>query len=129
MEWEVEGAFDLGGASGVGASKCECSEPVSKAYMTTTDYTFLGTLITENSFASVTQNKLPKAQARGVSEQETKREATVLQKLETATKGPSNTNSRRIAWPTPSPCGLISAHLVADCKQTGGGYRVSWLLR
>jgi len=76
------------GASGVGASKCECSEPVSKAYMTTTDYTFLGTLITENSLASVMQGKLPKAQAPGVSEQKTKREATVLQKLETATKGP-----------------------------------------
>ena len=71
----------------MGGSKCECSEPVSKAYMTTTDYTFLGTLISENSFASVTQGKLPKAQARGVSEQKTKREATVLQKLETATTG------------------------------------------
>ena len=60
----------------------------AKAYMTTTDYTFLGTLITENSFASVTQGKLPKPKARGVSEQKTKRESTILQKLQAATKGP-----------------------------------------
>ena len=58
--------------------------------MTTMNYTFLGTLITENSFDSVTRDKLPQAQARGVSKQKTKREVTVLKKLVAATKGPYN---------------------------------------
>ena len=56
--------------------------------MTTMNYTFLGTLIIETSFASVAQDKLPKAQARGVSKQKTKREDTFLKKLVAATKGP-----------------------------------------
>ena len=58
--------------------------------MTTMNYTFLGTLITENSFDSVTRDKLPQAQARGVSKQTTKREVTVLKKLVAATQGPYN---------------------------------------
>ena len=69
------------------ASKCECSKPVSKAYMTTSNYTFLGTLINAKSFNDVTHQKLPQDQHRGSSAQKTKRESTVLKKLEAATKG------------------------------------------
>ena len=56
--------------------------------MTTTNYIFLGTLITGKSFASVTHCELPKDQARGVSNQKTKRETAVLKKLAQAMKGP-----------------------------------------
>jgi hypothetical protein len=114
------------------ASKCECSEPRSKAYMTTTEYTFLVTLITERSFESVTQGQSPNTQARGVSEQNSKK-LPFKKNLWLQRRAPSNASSRRIARPTPSPSasdsGFISAHLVAVCKQTGGGCRVSWLLR
>ena len=56
--------------------------------MTTADYMFLGTLITEESFASETQGRPPKQQPRGVSAQKTKRESAVLHKLEAAVNGP-----------------------------------------
>ena len=60
----------------------------AKAYMTTVDYTYLGTLMSRQSLDSVVAAKLPPAQARDVSGQKSTREAKVIQKLEAATRGP-----------------------------------------
>ena len=46
----------------------------ANAYMTSKNYEYLGTLITKQSFDTVTQGQLPKLQARDVSKCKTTRE-------------------------------------------------------
>ena len=58
-----------------------------QAYMTTDQYTFLGTLLTRKSVETVTRGGTPKVQSRAVSEQKTVREAKVIEKLTAAMKG------------------------------------------
>ncbi len=59
----------------------------AKTYMTSAEYTYLGTLLTKNSFRAVTQGKLPAVQARNVSDQKIKRETDVAKKLRAAVGG------------------------------------------
>ncbi len=56
--------------------------------MTSPEYAFLGTLLTRESFESVTRNRSPPLQARSVSMQKSAREASVTKKLLAATRGP-----------------------------------------
>ena len=56
----------------------------AKAYMTTVDYTYLGTLMSRQSLDSVVAARLPPAQAWDVSGQKSNQEAKVIEKLEAA---------------------------------------------
>ena len=58
-----------------------------KPYMTSPEYTYLGTLISRSSFDAVTQKQPPPSQCRDVSDQKTTRETKVLQRLLKLTKG------------------------------------------
>lgn len=59
----------------------------AKPYMTSNEYSYLGTLISTTSFRAVTLGKEPPMQQRDVSDQKNTREAKVLEKLVAATKG------------------------------------------
>ena len=60
----------------------------AKAYMTTDEYQYLGTLLSDASLAGVVGKRQPELQHRVVSEQKRTRESTVLEKLQKATRGP-----------------------------------------
>ncbi len=60
----------------------------AKAYMTTEEYTYLGTLLSKSSFQSATCNRLPATQSRQVSDQKTTRETKGIEKLTSASRGP-----------------------------------------
>ena len=64
------------------------SVPLGKAYMTTPDYVYFGTLLSQQSVESVTRGTEPRTQNRGVSEQKTTRELKVIAKLKQAARGP-----------------------------------------
>ena len=53
----------------------------AKPYMTSPEYTYLGTLISRRSFESVTRKQPPPQQSRDISAQKTTREANVLKKF------------------------------------------------
>ena len=58
----------------------------AKAYMTTAEYEYLGTVMTGTSFKATVGQRLPPLQKRDVSDQKTTRETTVLDKLTKATR-------------------------------------------
>ena len=62
--------------------------PLGKAYMTTPDYVYFGTLLSLQSVESVTRGTEPRTQNRGVSEQKTTRELKVIAKLAQGARGP-----------------------------------------
>ena len=59
----------------------------AKAYMTSEKYEYLGTLITKQSFDTVTKGQLPGLQARDVSECKTTREETCIKGLQRVSNG------------------------------------------
>ena len=60
----------------------------AKAYMTSKDYEYMGTLLTKESFDSVTRGRAPPMQAREVAECKTSREENCKKGLKKASRGP-----------------------------------------
>ena len=59
----------------------------AKPYMTSTEYTYLGTLLSRKSVDTVTRNRTVPQQCRDVSSQKTTREAKVLEKFQSLMRG------------------------------------------
>ncbi len=60
----------------------------TKAYMSSPGYEFLGTLLTRESFRSVTEGGMPVLQNRELSDQKTRHETDTLKALQKAARGP-----------------------------------------
>ena len=58
-----------------------------KAYMTTSDYEFLGTIITMDSYQAITKDRSPTLQKRDIGACKTAREIEILKKYRAASKG------------------------------------------
>ena len=93
----------------------------AKPYMTSKEYTYLGTLLSRKSVDTVTRNRSPAQQCREVSSQKTTRETKVLKHFcSLSPKASMQTNSPQRGSPTPLPSASETGNTSKTLKESWG---------